>query len=60
MDTFRVLTVWIRLGHHSVASDLGLCLQRLTADKKSLLAGKNYNEKIELWAWFKGKMIVKG
>ena len=34
MDTIRVLTVWIRLGQHSVGSDLGLCLQRLTADNK--------------------------
>ena len=29
-----MLTVWIRLGQHSVGSDLGLCLQRLTADNK--------------------------
>ena len=36
MDTIRVLTVWIRLGQHSVGSDLGLCLQRLTADNKIL------------------------
>ena len=34
MDTIRVLTVWINLGQHSVGSDLGLCLQRLTADNK--------------------------
>ena len=34
MDTIRVLTVLIRLGQHSVGSDLGLCLQRLTADNK--------------------------
>ena len=36
MDTIRVLTVWIRFGQHSVGSDLGLCLQRLTADNKIL------------------------
>ena len=36
MDTIRVLTVWIRLGQHSVGSDLDLCLQRLTADNKIL------------------------
>ena len=36
MDTIRVLTVWIRLGQHSVGSDLGLCLQRLTAENKIL------------------------
>ena len=36
MDTIRLLTVWIRLGQHSVGSDLGLCLQRLTADNKIL------------------------
>ena len=36
MDTIRVLTVWIRLGQHSVGSDLGFCLQRLTADNKIL------------------------
>ena len=29
-----MLKVWIRLGQHSVGSDLGLCLQRLTADIK--------------------------
>ena len=51
MDTITVLTVWIILGQHSVGSDLGLCLQRLTADNKKLL------RKIEVWAWSKGNMI---
>ena len=55
MDTIRVLTVWIRLGQHSVWSDLGLCLQRLTADNKIL----SWQAKtiIEVWVSSKGKMI---
>ena len=36
MDTIKLLTVWIRLGQHSVGSDLGLYLQRLTVDNKIL------------------------
>ena len=41
-----MLTVWIRLGGHSVRSDLGLCLQKLTADNKiHCWQAKNYYEK---------------
>ena len=51
-----MLTVWIRLGQRSVGSDLGLCLQRLTADNKILCCqAKTINEKIEVWALSKGK-----
>ena len=51
-----MLTVWIRLGQHSVGSDLGLCLQRLTADNVILRCqAKTIMKKIE-----EGKMIGKG
>ena len=57
-----MLTVWVRLGYHSVGSDMGLCLQRLTADSKILRwqAKTIMKKKKEVWALSKGKMIGKG
>ena len=50
----------IRLGQHSVRSELGLCLQRLTADNKIFRCQAKTSRKKEVWAWSKGKIIGKG